>query len=125
MGHEGVGHTILLAVRPRVLQDALARMLCLSGFDEVVEFHPEGQWLGHYDAAVVTTQVPEGVHAAVVITLPDQFGSAGLATIQTGSRSSEEVAVASCSDIVALLDRLIPGPASRSDELANLKRPLQ
>ncbi len=52
----------------------MAGMLSLSGFDEVVEFHPEGQWLGHYDAA------------AVVITLPDQFGSAGLATIETGSR---------------------------------------
>ncbi len=31
----------------------MAGMLSLSGFDEVVEFHPEGQWLGHYDAAAV------------------------------------------------------------------------
>lgn len=101
------GRRILLAIDPGVLEGALASML--SG-DEVVQRgdrrHPIA---GAYDAAVVCEELPAGVEAAVVITLPDTRGSGGTGTVRRGG-VVHEVAIAGAERVVELIDEYAPVP---------------
>ena len=77
---------ILLAVTPAVLEGALATMLRASEDDDVIQVG-RGGLAGHeggYDAAVVSDELPEGVRAGVVITLPDTRGSGGTGMVRCG-----------------------------------------
>ena len=97
---------ILLAVKPAVLEGALATMLSASDHDDVVQLGRSGL-VGHeggYDAAVVSDELPEGVRARVVITLPDTRGSGGTGTVTTGE-GVHEVTIAGAQRVVELLDQ--------------------
>jgi hypothetical protein len=117
------GRRILLMVQPTMLQGALARVLSVPGFDEVVQVGSGRDISGHFDVALVSRSLPQGVNADVVITLPDQFGSGGFARVKAAGTGATEVAVRSSGDVVALLDRLVPGPTSRMALLASLTNP--
>ena len=97
---------ILLAVEPAVLEGALATMLSASEDDDVVQLGRAGR-AGHegdYDAAVVSDELPEGIHARVVITLPDTRGSGGTGTVTT-DEVVHEVDIAGAQRVVELLDQ--------------------
>ena len=103
------GRRILLAVEPGVLEGALARLLSTTFDDEVVQAGPRGQGAaaGDYDVAVVSDQLPDGVWAEVVITLPDTRGSGGTGTVRTGD-DVRDVAIAGVERIVELLEQCSP-----------------
>lgn len=97
---------ILLAVTPAVLEGALATMLRASDADDVVQLGRAGL-AGHeggYDAAVVSDDLPEGVRAGVVITLPDTRGSGGTGTVRRGG-VVDEVDIAGAERVVELLEQ--------------------
>jgi hypothetical protein len=100
---------ILLAVEPGVLEGALATLLAAGSDDDVVHVSRNGlQALGGgYDAAVVSDQVPEGVRAEVVITLPDTRGSGGTGTVKSGE-AVYEVNIGGAERVVELLDQYAP-----------------
>jgi hypothetical protein len=106
---EPSGRRILLAVEPGVLEGALARLLSATFDDEVVEAGRRGQGAsaGGYDAAVVSDQLPRGVRADVVITLPDTRGSGGTGTVRSGDEV-REVAIAGAEGVVELLEQYSP-----------------
>ena len=105
---ERFGRRILLAVEPGVLEGALARMLSAGFGDEVVQVGRSGlKAPGGYDAAVVSDQLPEGVRADVVITLPDTRGSAGTGTVQEG-QAVHDVTIGGAERVVQLLEQYVP-----------------
>jgi hypothetical protein len=97
---------ILLAVTPAVLEGALARMLLASDDDDVVQLSRTGVtgYEGGFDAAVVSDELPDGVRAGVVITLPDTRGSGGTGTVRRGE-DVREVDIAGAERVVELLDQ--------------------
>ncbi len=111
------GRRILLSLEPGMLEGALARMLHDAGYGEVVEAGRRARDLvasgGDYDAAVVSHELPAGVRAGVVITLPDTRGSGGTGTVRRGSRV-ESVQIGDARDVVELLDRYVPRRSSQS-----------
>lgn len=97
---------ILLAVQPAVLEGALATLLQAADHDDVVQLGHLGV-AGHeggYDAAVVSDDLPAGVHAGVVITLPDTRGSGGTGTVTRGD-VVHEVTIAGAHRVVELLEQ--------------------
>ena len=97
---------ILLAVTPAVLEGALATMLRASEDDDVIQVGRAGL-AGHeggYDAAVVSDELPDGVRAGVVITLPDTRGSGGTGTVRRGE-IVQEVEIAGAERVVELLEQ--------------------
>jgi len=105
---ERFGRRILLAVQPTVLEGALARMLTTGRPDEVVQLGRTGANVadGGYDAAVVCDELPDGIQAAVVITLPDTRGSGGTGTITRGG-VVYEVSIGGAERVVELLDEYV------------------
>ena len=101
---------ILLAVTPAILEGALATMLQASDTDNVIQLGRTGlaSHEGGYDAAVVSDELPEGVRAGVVITLPDTRGSGGTGTVRRGD-DVEEVSIAGAERVVELLEQYAVG----------------
>ena len=106
---EPSGRRILLAVEPGVLEGALARLLSAEFHDEVVQVGRTGRTApgGGYDAAVVSNQLPDGVRADVVITLPDTRGSGGTGTVTSGE-AVHEVSIGGAERVVELLEQYSP-----------------
>ena len=106
---EPSGRRILLAVEPRVLEGALARLLSVGSDDEVVQVGRTGRTApgGGYDAAVISDQLPAGVRADVVITLPDTRGSGGTGTVTSGE-AVHEVSIGRAERVVELLEQYVP-----------------
>ena len=106
---ERYGRRILLAVEPGLLQGALAKLLSVRGDDEIVEARRsglEGLESG-YEAAIVSNELPDGVRAGVVITLPDTRGSGGTGTVRRGE-VVHEVSIWGAERVVELLDQYVP-----------------
>ena len=61
---------------------------------------------GGYDAAVVSDDLPAGVHADVVITLPDTRGSGGTGTVERDG-VVQEVTIGGAARVVELLDQYL------------------
>ncbi len=102
---------IVLAVEPGILQGALAKMLSTGcADDDVVQFDVSkiSAFHGRYDAAVVSDELPDGIEADVVITLPDTRGSGGTGTVTRGTLV-EEVNISGAEAVIDLLDRYAPG----------------
>ncbi len=97
---------ILLAVEPAVLEGALAELLSARPEDEIVQLGRQRKPppSGHYDAAVVSTDLPVGVVADVVITLPDTRGSGGTGSVRRGT-TIDEVSIPSAERVLELLDQ--------------------
>jgi hypothetical protein len=114
---------LLVAVKPLVLEGALATILELIALDEVVQFQTATavERRARYDAAIVTADIGTDIVAGVVITLPDTSGGpvssdhAGQLTI---AGTSAAVAIQDQSDVVALLDEHVPTGRSRGERLA-------
>lgn len=105
---ERTGRRILLAIEPAVLEGALATMLSAGYHDDVTQLRRNGTTAhGGYDAAVVSDVLPEGVHAGVVIVLPDTRGSGGRATVTTGDVVLE-VTIGGAQGVVELLEEYVP-----------------
>ncbi len=86
-------------------------MLSAADHDEVVQLGragvaPQGS---RYDAAVVSDQLPEGVQADVVITLPDTRGSGGIGTVTSGE-VIHQVSIEGAERVVELLREYVPHP---------------
>lgn len=101
--------SILLAVEPGVLEGALAKMISAGSADEVVQLSRTGakHFESGFDAAVVSDQLPDGVRADVVITLPDTRGSAGTGTVRKGG-VVEEVSITGAERVIELLEQYVP-----------------
>ncbi len=97
------GRRILLAVEPAVMEGALAAMLAAGSDDNVVKRGRNGR----YDAAVVSDELRPGVHADVVITLPDTRGSGGTGTVTRGG-VVHEVSIGGAARVVELLEEYVP-----------------
>lgn len=97
------GRRILLAVDPAVLEGALAAMLTAGDRGDVVQRGHDRGAAGAYDAAVVSDELPAGVQAEVVITLPDTRGSAGTGTVRRRG-VVHEVSIGGAAQVVELLD---------------------
>lgn len=104
---------ILLSVDPGMLEGALARLLTAADDAEVVQGRQNASG-SEYDAAVVSDELPAGVRAGVVITLPDTRGSGGMGSLRRGS-DVEAVHIGDARHVVELLDRYVPQrPPSQS-----------
>ena len=102
---------ILLAVDPRFLEGALATLLSARLDDEIVQLSQNPRPAdGRYDVAVVSVQVPDGVHADVVITLPDTRGGAGVGTVRSGG-VVHEVSISEAERLLELIEQHVPSPA--------------
>ena len=103
------GRRILLAVEPGLLQGALAKLLSARHHDQIVEMGRTGLTGldGAYDAAIVSDELPEGVRAGVVITLPDTRGSGGTGTVSNGE-AVDEVSIWGAERVVELLEQYAP-----------------
>ena len=78
---------ILVAVEPAILGDSLAGVLGDRGdrVDVIDLRDPQAPVpTGHYDAAIVTISLPDGIDADVVIELPDHQGGGGTGSVQRG-----------------------------------------
>lgn len=102
---------ILLAVEPRFLEGALAKLLAARLDVEVVQVGQNQIRASHsrYDAAVVSVEVPKGVQADVVITLPDTYGSAGTGTVRSGD-FVREVSMSDGERLIDLIEKYVPCP---------------
>lgn len=101
---------ILLAVGPGLFQGALARMiLSADRAAEVVELARSGRAADEraYDAAIVCGSLPAGIRSEVVITLPDDLGSAGVGTLRLAS-GVREVQIDGPEQVIDLLDAHAP-----------------
>ena len=81
-------------------------MLQASDTDDVIQLGRTGlaSHKGGYDAAVVSDELPKGVRAGLVITLPDTRGSGGTGTVRRGD-DVEEVSIAGAERVVELLEQ--------------------
>ena len=97
---------ILLAVDPAVLEGALAELLSARADDEIVQLsrHRRKGFSGQYDAAVVSADVPSGVVADVVITLPDTRGSSGRGSVRRGT-TTHQVSIGGAERVLELLEQ--------------------
>lgn len=100
------GRRILLAVRPHLLEGALAEVLAAGGPDEVV-CYGGGRSDGGYDAAVVCIDLPEDIRPHVVITLADRRGSGGPGSVSSGG-VVHEVLIDGPERVLDLLDEHVP-----------------
>lgn len=82
-------------------------MLSAGSGDEVVQGRRGTSCEGGYDAAVVSDELPAGVRADVVITLPDTRGSGGTGTVRRGG-DVHEVTIAGAERVVELLEEYAP-----------------
>jgi hypothetical protein len=91
-----------------VLEGALASVLSARFDDVVVELGRTGLKSpgAGYDAAVVSDELPEGVRADVVITLPDTRGSGGTGTVRSGE-VVQHVGISRADQVVELLERYV------------------
>lgn len=78
-------------------------MLSADQQDDVVQRAPDG----HYDAAVVSDELPAGVQADVVITLPDTRGSGGIGTVRRAD-VVHDVSIGGAERVVELLEEYAP-----------------
>ena len=97
---------ILLAVEPGLLEGALARLLSVALGDKVVVARGMHTPDAGFDAAVVSDDLPEGVQADVVITLPDTRGSGGLGSVRSG-QVVQEVSIPGAERVVELLEQYV------------------
>jgi hypothetical protein len=106
---------ILLAVEPGLLEGALAKLLSDTFEGEVVRLGRAGGEApeGGYDAAVVSDELPEGVRADVLITLPDTRGSSGVGTVKRGELV-DEVFIPGAERVLELLEEYVPPQAQHS-----------
>lgn len=102
-----------LAVRPAILNDALAEVLAAAGVDEIV---PDPHTA---DVAVVTSAMEDDIDTPVYIVLPDEWGSAGRGELVVAG-DHRSVTIDGVGDLVDLLDDHCPGPASRRQQLGLL-----
>lgn len=99
---EARGRSVLVALDPVVLEGALAVLIGSSDDGEVVQFHASSDPLSRqYDAAVVSSPPPEGIHARVVICLPPE--GAGETSV-TESGATRWTLVRSHRDVIRLLE---------------------
>jgi hypothetical protein len=63
---------MVISVQPRLLCDALSRVLARDGVEIVVRLEPGGASDGsRYDVAIVSGELPSDIAADVVIRVPD------------------------------------------------------
>ena len=103
---------LLVDVQPRLLRDALIRILAEVALDEVFTASKPGQ---RFDAAVVTGSLPPGVEARLVITLPLQGSgvASGVGRVEVDGGPPQVIPVDGLATIVRLLDEYYPATASR------------
>ena len=97
-------HRILVALRPAVLEGAIAVLLGDGRRNVVVQFHQasEADRTGPFDAAVVTREFWSAVHAGVVFTLPDTTEAVGVGVVTNGD-GRREFEVRSPEQVIQLL----------------------
>lgn len=93
-----------MAVEPAVLEGAFAALLGNGDRADVVQFHgaTAEELSTHYDAAVVTDGLAEGVRPDVLITLPDTERGGRVARVTIGD-ISRCVDVGKNGDVIDLL----------------------
>lgn len=104
---------VAIAVAPRLLGDALSRVLAQEGRDVVVmeseriiDLEALTDEERHFDVALVTDTLPSSLEADVVILLPET-PSVGLARV-----GGKTVAIDSVDDLVALVDAAAGNPVN-------------
>ena len=97
---------LLIAVEPRLFADALARAL-RTDYEIVIAdvsapAYPASEPT-HFDAAIVSTQLPAGVSVERLLRLPEASSGTGFGTLRTGT-VERPVAVGGLAAIVSVLD---------------------
>lgn len=98
-----------MALEPTVLEGALAVLLQARSGSEVVQYHDatEIDLTAPYDAAIVSVELVDDVHADVVITLPGSEAGGGVGHVITNN-VDREVQVQSHQQVIDLLDEQFP-----------------
>lgn len=111
MTSDGPAPQLLIAVEPRLFADTLARALDAEYDVVVTDCRTAGAADAsqiHYDAAVVSDVLPDGVSVDRVLTLPAVSSGTGIGVLRTGARE-RAVAVGGLAAIAdALRDGLEP-----------------
>lgn len=103
---------VAVALTPRLFGDAVSvilrradREVCVFVDDSIGASEAEQE---PFDLAVVSGEPPRRMRARVVIRLPDDPSTGGLASVETAS-ASEPFAFAGLSDVVTLVNELCDG----------------
>ena len=110
-----------IATEPVILGDLLARLLERAGVDDVVDLLSGAPDDLDFDAVVTTIKLPDGVHAGVVLELPNTSGNTGPARLRVDGQESV-VDVDGLAALLKLLDEQVPGHHPRSAPLPNFER---
>lgn len=105
-----------MATEPAVLEGALALVLT-SRHNLVVQFHSatQAERSTRYDAAVVSRALAGGVHADIVVVLPDTGSSRGTSVGRvSGGGADREVQLRSHQQVIDLLDEQFSLDVSRA-----------
>src|SRR5919106_31373 len=97
---------LLITVEPRLFADALARALRTDYEIVIVDVSaPASRAIepAHFDAAIISTQLPAGVSVDRLLRLPEASSGTGLGTLRTGT-VERPVAVGGLGAIVSVLD---------------------
>jgi hypothetical protein len=110
--------TMLLIVSPRMVRDALVRVMREIGYGRVRTRPRPGE---RFDAAIVMGELPTGVTAHVVLTLPSgRLGPSWRVGVLIDGQRRPVRTVDGLRGLIALLDEYFPRPRSRSSALAEL-----
>jgi len=103
------GRRILLAVGPGILEGALTEILSADGTNEIVQlgYGDAGHDGTSFDAAVVCIELPDGIRADVIITLPDSFGSGGPGSVRDAD-GVHTMQIDGAERVIDLLDEFVP-----------------
>lgn len=123
MTHQSRRCHILVAVEPPLLGELLARVVVDAGVGEVTVARA-GRGKGReildvrdssrvYDVALVTSGPGPRTPAVTMIRLPDDTGSAGLASVD-GPQGRRAVMLHGLGDLLALLEELCPAGERRA-----------
>lgn len=104
---EGARVRVVVAVRPPMLAEVLSKVLGRPDLEVVVYPERKLRRTPHFDVAVVTGALPEGLAADIVIRLPEDTGPTGLGAVET-SEGGEVVRLRGLPDLVELLDSVLP-----------------
>ncbi|MDQ3974619.1 MAG: hypothetical protein M3276_09880 [Actinomycetota bacterium] len=103
---------VLVAVAPLMLGDVLSRVLARDDLDVIV-YEADGSsslsFEAHFDVAVASACLPEGVNADTIIRLPDDFGNAGMGALVTVA-GEQAAPIRRLDGLLQLFDRLCPRP---------------
>ena len=99
------GRRVVIVVEPRLLSETLARAVQQHDVDVTIGLDPPVADEERFDIAVVSGEVPAGLHADVVVRVPDDSDEDGGSI--TTAHGTEPAALGTLAGFLKALDRFL------------------